>query len=327
MTLKDTKIAVFGTGGVGGYFGGRLAQAGVEIHLLARGSHLDALRRDGLRVESVRGDFKIMLPATDDPAEIGPCDYILFTVKSFDTEAAAKELAPLLHDDTAVISLQNGLNNEETLAAIVGPEHIMGGAAYIFSTIKEPGVIKHTGGPTSLTFGELDGSRSERAKRFLDWCDRADEMEAELSESIQVVLWEKAAFICAQAGMTAAVRLPLEAIRETEESWTMYRRILEEVCQVGRALGIELPQGTVDRWMSFAADLDGGAYSSLHFDMTNGKRMELEALHGAVVRHGQRNDVDTSMTEAVYSILKPWARRNDSLGNGEDNIQVPSTSS
>lgn len=304
------KVAVYGAGGVGGYFGGRLARAGADVHLLARGEHLDALRRERLRVESVRGDFEIGLPATDDPDSIGPCDYVLFTVKSFDTTAAARRLDPLLREGTAVLSLQNGLDNEEKLASEIGDDHVMGGVAYVFSTIAEPGVIEHTGGPASITFGEMDGARSDRAERFLEWCERADGMEANLSEAIRMELWKKAAFICAQAGMTATVRLPLGEIRDTPESWEMYRRILEEVCGVGRAAGVELPDGTVAEWMEFAEDLDADSYSSLHYDLIHDKPMELEALHGAVVRRGRENDVAVPMNEAVYACLRPWAVRN-----------------
>lgn len=307
---SEPTIAVYGAGGVGGYFGGRLAQAGAEVHLIARGGHLEALRRNGLRVESVNGDFELDLFATDDPTDIGPCDYVLFTVKSFDTEGAATDLEPLVADDTAVISLQNGLDNEETLAAEIGREHVLGGVAYIFSTIAEPGVIEHTGGPTSLTYGELDGSRSDRAERFQAWCEKADGMSAELSEAIRTELWEKAAFICAHAGMTASVRLPLGEIRDQEASWAMYRRIIDEVCAVGRATGIDLSDDAVDRWMDFATDLEGDSYSSLHYDMTHEKPMELEALHGAVVRRGREHDITVPMNEAVYAILRPWAARN-----------------
>lgn len=197
---SEPKIAVYGAGGVGGYFGARLAQAGANVHLIARGSHLEALQQHGLRVESVKGDFELDLSATDDSTDIGTCDYVLFTVKSFDTEGAATDLDPLVVDGTAVISLQNGLDNEEKLAAEIGREHVLGGVAYIFSTIAEPGVIQHTGGPPSFTYGELDGSRSNRTKRFQAWCEKAEGMSAELSETIRTELWEKAAFICAQAG-------------------------------------------------------------------------------------------------------------------------------
>ena len=304
------KIVVYGAGGVGGYFGGRLARAGADVHLVARGEHLDAIRRDGLRVESVHGDFEVDLPATDDPASIGPCDVVLVTVKSYDTDEVAVELGALLGEETAVVSLQNGLDNEERLSAAIGPDRVLGGVAYVFSTVREPGVIEHTGGPATVTFGELDGTRSERGERLLEWCERADGMDATLSGSIKTVLWEKAAFICAQAGMTAAVRLPLGRIRDAPESWEMYRRIVEEVCRVGRATGVDLPQGTVDRWIEFADGLDGDSYSSLHYDLTHDKPIELEALHGAVVRRGRENDVAVPANEAVYAILRPWAIRN-----------------
>lgn len=304
------KIGVYGAGGVGGYFGGRLAQAGADVHLIARGDHLEALKRDGLRVESVVGDFELGLPATNDSGDYDPCDYVLFTVKAFDTENAAAELEPLLHEDTAVISLQNGLDNEEKLAAVIGEEHVLGGVAYIFSTISEPGIIEHTGGPGSFTFGELDGTVTDRAERLQRWCERADGMSAELSEAIRTDLWEKAAFICAQAGMTATVRLPLGEIRDQESAWAMYRRIIEEVCRVGQAVGVDLSDATVEEWMEFAADLGGDSYSSLHYDMTHDKPMELEALHGAVVRQAEEAGLSVPMNEAVYAILRPWAVRN-----------------
>ena len=304
------KIAIYGAGGVGGYFGGRLAQAGADVHLVARGEHLDALQQEGLRVESIHGDFAVDVPATDDPADVGPCDCVLFTVKSFDTEEAARELRPLLGDETAVISLQNGLDNEEKLASEIGQEHVAGGVSYIFSTIAEPGIIEHTGGPASIICGEMDGRRSDRLERVLEWCERATGMDAELSEEIRTDLWEKAAFICAQAGMTAAVRLPLGEIRNQQESWEMYRRIVDEVCAVARASGVELSEQTVGQWMELAESLDSEMYSSLHYDMTHGKPMELEALHGAVLRRAEENELAVPMTEAIYAILRPWTHRN-----------------
>ena len=168
-----TRIAVYGAGGVGGYFGGRLAQAGAEVHFIARGAHLQALREHGLRVRSVKGDFEVQAPATDDPADVGPCDFVLFCVKTFDTDAAAARLGPLVGDGTAVVSLQNGVENEESSPGRSGEDHVMGGAAFIFAEIAEPGVIVHSGGPASITFGELDGRASQRARRLLAWCEQA----------------------------------------------------------------------------------------------------------------------------------------------------------
>jgi 2-dehydropantoate 2-reductase len=304
------KLAVYGTGGVGGYFGGRLALAGVDVHLIARGEHLEALRTHGLKVSSVKGDFNVDLPASDDPSDFGSCDYVLFSVKSFDTDAAAARLGPLIGDGTAVISFQNGVDNEERIARVIGDEHIMGGAAYIFSRIAAPGAIAHTGGPARIVFGEMDGSPSERAERFLDACRKAD-IDAELSEDIRQVLWDKFSFICAQAGMTAAVRLPIGEVRTVEESWAAFRRVVEEVCAVAAAEGIELPHDTPERHASFAERLEPGGYSSLYDDLTNGRRMELEALHGTVVRRARRHGIPVPVCEAIYAILRPWAVRHE----------------
>jgi 2-dehydropantoate 2-reductase len=302
-----TSIAVYGAGGVGAYFGGRLALAGADVSLIARGDHLDALRGSGLRVESVRGDFEVDLPATDDPTDIGPVDYVLVCVKSFDTGAV--DLDPLVGEDTAVISLQNGVRNERILAEAVDEERVLGGVCYIFSTIEAPGVVEHTGGPARIVFGELDGSVTDRAERFRDLCERA-EVDVELSGDVRVEMWEKFTFIVAQAGMTAAVRLPLGEIRESEASWAMYERIMREVAAVAAAEGAPLPDDAVDRWLGFAQDLDADAYSSLHYDMTHGKRMELDAFHGTVVDLAADHSIDVPACEAVYAILEPWAERN-----------------
>jgi 2-dehydropantoate 2-reductase len=303
------RIAVCGAGGVGGYFGGRLAQAGADVHLIARGAHLEALRTHGLRVQSVKGDFAVRIPATDDPADIGPCDYVLFCVKAFDTESAAARLGPLLGDATAVVSLQNGVDNEEKLARSVGQDHVMGGAAFIFSGIAEPGVIVHTGGPTSITFGELDGQVTERAQRLLACCQQAG-FAAELSESIRTVLWAKLAFICAQAGMTAAVRLPIGEIRTVAAAWTAFQRLVAEVAAVAEADGTPVPLAAQERALTMAQSVEPGSFSSLHDDLVAGRGMELDALHGFVVRRAAEHGVPVPMSEAIYAILEPWAIRN-----------------
>ncbi len=304
------RIAVYGAGGVGGYFGGRLARAGIDVGLIARGPHLAALREHGLRVRSVKGDFAVRVPATDDPADLGSCDYVLFCVKSFDTDAAATRLEPLLEDDTAVISLQNGVDNEEKLARAVGERHVMGGAAYIFAGIAEPGVILHTGGPTSIEFGELDGRVSERAKRLLACCQRAG-FAAALSPDIKTVLWAKFAFICAMAGMTAAARLPIGEIRAVDASWAAFRRLFDEVCAVAAAEGTPVPAAVEQRMLTTAQNVEPGGFSSLHDDLVRGRRMELEALHGFVVRRAAGHGLAVPTCEAVYAMLKPWAIRNE----------------
>src|SRR5262245_44543860 len=303
------RIAVYGTGGVGGYFGGRLAQAGADVHFIGRGAHLRALRERGLRGRSVKGDFDVQAPATDDPADIGACDFVLFCVKAFDTDAAAARLGPLVGDGTAVLSLQNGVENEEKLARAVGEDHVMGGAAFIFAEIAEPGVITHTGGPTSITFGELDGRASERAERLLAGCERAG-FGAELSSDIKTVLWAKLAFICAQAGTTAAMRLPIGDIRGADAAWAAFRRLVAEVCAVAAADGSPVPQAAQERAVALAQGLEPDSFSSLHDDLVAARRMELEALHGFVVRRAAQHGLAVPTSETVYAILQPWAIRN-----------------
>lgn len=303
------KFAVFGAGGIGAYLGARLADAGHEVHLIVRGDHLDALRRDGLRVESVAGDTAVDLPATDDPAEVGPADYVLFCVKTHDTREAAAQLDPLVGSDTAVVSFQNGIDNEAWIAEAVGERHVAGGVAKIFSTIKEPGAIEHTGGPEEFTIGEMDGTRTDRIEALAEALGDCRGVTVVLSEDVRVDLWRKFAFICAQAGMTAATRLPTGAVRDTDAAWEMYRRIVAEAVAVARAEGVDLPDGVVDDLISFAQGLDADSYSSLHYDLTHDKRLELDGLHGAVLRHADETGVDVPMNEAVYAVLKPWAER------------------
>lgn len=306
------RVAVYGAGGIGAYFGGRLALGGVEVHLIARGAHLEALRRDRLRVRSTKGDFEIVLPATDDPADVGPVDFVLFTVKSRDTATAAARLHPLLHSETAVVTLQNGLGNVETIAAAVGSRHTMGGVAYLLSTIADPGLVVHSGGPATLVFGELDGRRSDRAGRLLD-AFRAAGVDATLSDEIRRSVWDKFAFICALSGMTAAVRLPIGDIRSVPEAWQMFRDILREVAAVASAEGVALSDDAIDRHEALAQGLEPGTFSSLHYDLTTGKPMELEALHGELVRRARQHGVEVPATEAVYAILRPWAVHNAGL--------------
>jgi 2-dehydropantoate 2-reductase len=299
------RVGVIGAGGVGGYFGGRLAQAGVEVALLARGAHLAAVREHGLRVRGLVDDFTVRVPASEDPAEIGPCDFVLFSVKSYDTEEAAAQLEPLLAAETAVVSLQNGVDNEEKIAARIGSEHVLGGAAFIFAYIAAPGLIEQTGGPRRIVFGELDGARSERAESLLAACRTAD-IDAAIADDIRVVLWDKYALICAVAGVTAASRLPMDRLLAVRESRDFFRRIVGEVALVARAEGVALADAIVDEKTAFAETLEPGSFSSLHHDLVTGRRLELDALHGELIRRAARHGLHVPASEAVYALLKPW---------------------
>lgn len=299
------RIGVVGAGGIGGYFGGRLARAGADVHFLARGKHLEALSTRGLRVRSIRGDFELPVEATDDPGAIGPCDLVLFSVKSFDTETAAASLPPLLGEGTGVLTLQNGVDNVEKLVSAIGENHVMAGAAYLIATIAEPGVIEHDAGPGSFAFGELDGTRSERGQRLLEWCERSD-IPATLDSDVRVRLWDKFAFICALAGMTAATRKPIGEIRENPDSLAMFRRIVDEVVSLAAAEGVQLSDDTVERHVAFAQQIEPEGTSSLHHDLVHGNRLELEALHGFAVRRAREQGLAVPTCEAVYALLIPW---------------------
>lgn len=300
------RIAVFGAGGIGGYFGGRLALAAADVHLIARGAHLEALQKNGMRVHSVRGDFATSVHATDDPAEIGACDFVLFCVKAYDTDEAAGRLSPLLHEHTAVVSLQNGVDNEDKLAGAIGEQHVLGGVVYLFASVTEPGVIAHTGGVGGLLFGELDGSVSARAERLRELCGEAG-IPAELVTDVRARLWQKFAFICAQAGITASARTSLGRIRETPETWQLYRHIVDEVATLAAAEGVALAPELAAAPLAWAHALEPTAFSSLYDDLVRGRPLELDALHGVVVRRSREHGLRAPMCEAIYALLKPHA--------------------
>jgi len=300
------RILVVGAGAVGGYFGARLARIGETVVFLARGEHLAAIRRDGLRVRStIEGDSVVKVEAVDSVAGLAPVDMVLFCVKSFDTDAAAAAIRPVIGPDTGVLSLQNGVDNEARIDAALGAGHALGGAAYIFAIIEAPGVIAHRFGGR-IVFGELDGATRPRAERLREAFARAA-VPVELSPQITRVLWEKYLMISAQAGMTALTRSPIGVLREIPESWRMYRTIVEEMAAVGRAAGVPLGDGAVEAIMTAAAELDPKAVSSLHHDLLSGRRLELEALHGHACRLGQRLGVPVPTVSAVYAALKPHA--------------------
>jgi 2-dehydropantoate 2-reductase len=299
-------IVVMGAGGVGGYFGAKLARAGETLTLVARGEHLVAIQRDGLRVRSaIEGESVVRPAAVDDVRGLPVADVVLFCVKSFDTETAAEHIRSVVGPATAVLSLQNGIDNEDTLDAILGPGHAMGGVAQVFAAIDRPGVIAHhfLG---RIIFGELDGPMTPRAERLGEVFARAG-IDAQRSTHIRRALWEKYVLICAVAGMTALTRCPIGVIRETPECWEMLRAIVEEGAALAVAAKAGLPADIVDQVMKLAGAIAPGNFSSLYQDLSQGKRLELEALHGHAVRLGERLGVPTPAMAGVYAALKPHA--------------------
>jgi 2-dehydropantoate 2-reductase len=299
------KVGVVGAGGVGGYYGGRLALAGAEVGLIARGAHLAAIRERGLGIRADDGDFTVRVAASEDPAEIGLCDAVLFCVKSYDTDQAAALLGPLLKPETGVVSLQNGVDNEEKIAARIGPEHVLGGVSFILAHIAEPGVVEQVGSVRRVIFGELDGSRSERVTRLLTEFRRA-EIDSDLADDIRVVLWDKFAYLCALAGLTAVTRLPIDELLAVPETRKLFREIVREVSLVARAEGVELADDIVEQKTAFAETLGPSSFSSLHHDLVTGHRLELDALHGELTRRAARRGVHVPVSEMIYSLLRPW---------------------
>jgi len=294
-----------GSGGTGGFFGAKLARAGEDVTFVARGAHLRAIRERGLRVESAaEGEWTVHAPAVETLDGLAPADLVLFCVKSFDTEAAARTILPALGPGTGVLSIQNGVDNEERLEAVVGPGRVLGGAAFVFSTIAAPGVIRHEllG---RIQFGEMDGRETPRARAFLEACGRAA-IPCELVPDVRRALWQKYVFLTAQSGMTALTRCPAGVLRELPETRAMYRLLLEEMTALARASGADLGRGAVDGFMTALDALGAGAFSSLHHDLIHGKRLELEALQGHAVRLGARHGVPTPTLAAVYACLRPY---------------------
>ncbi|HSD51400.1 MAG TPA: ketopantoate reductase family protein [Candidatus Methylomirabilis sp.] len=298
------RIAVMGSGGVGGYFGGLLARANEDVTFIARGAHLEAIQKNGLQVKSVVGDFHVRPKATHDPSAVGPADLVLFSVKSYDTEAAGSAIRPMVGRETVVLCLLNGVDNEEKLEAILGEAHVMAGVVHILSTISAPGVISQIAGPRTIKLGEKDGRITPRVERILGVLKGANIL-ADISTQIQVDLWEKFLFICAQGGVTALGRLSVGEILASPETAAFYRGVMEEVAAVGRAKGVALPADAVDRALAFARGLQAGTRSSLAHDLIQGNRLEVETLAGSVVRYGREVGVPTPLNFAIYACLKP----------------------
>ncbi len=300
------RIVVVGAGGVGGYFGARLARAGQDVTFVARGAHLDALRRNGLRIRSaVEGEYTVAVTAVEKVAGLPTAEAVLLCVKSFDTEAAVEQIRAVVGPETAVLSLQNGVDNEDKVDTLLGAGHALGGVAYVFATIEAPGVVAHTFAGR-IVLGELDGRESPRAERLREAFTTAG-IPAAVSDDIRRALWEKWLMISAQAGMTALTRCPIGVVRDTPATWRMYGLIVEELAALGRASGVALGPDIVERTLDNAGKLAGHLYSSLHHDLVHGKRLELEALHGHAVRLGERLGVPTPTVFAVYAALTPFA--------------------
>jgi 2-dehydropantoate 2-reductase len=301
------RVTVMGSGGTGGYFGGLLARAGEEVTFVARGAHLAAIRAKGLRVRSrLVGDFTVPARATDDPADSGPADLVLFCVKAYDTESAAERLRPAVGPDTVVLPVQNGIDSAERIGRVVGPAHVIAGLAGVSSVVEAPGVIEHRAGPDVIQLGELDGQPSARTQRIADTLRQAG-VKTHVRPDMRVALWEKFVLICGLSGLTALTRLPLGAVLACPETRTLFRQAMEETEAVGRAEGAAVPDGHAERMVQFFEGWDPGIRGSLYYDLAAGRRLEIETLNGTVVRLGRLRGIPTPANFAVYASLKPYA--------------------
>lgn len=303
------RIAVFGAGAVGGYFGARLAQAGEEVIFIARGGHLEAIRQNGLFVESPLGDFHIHpAQATDRPEEVGPVDVVLVGVKAWQVPEVAPKMGPLLGPETFIIPLENGVEAADQLAAVWGRERVLGGLCRIISTVAAPGRIRHGGMEPYVAFGELDNRPSPRAERLRAAFERAG-VRAEIPSDISVALWEKFLFIAPFAGLGAVTRAPVGVLRSVPQLRRMLEDAIGEAFAVGRARSVRLPDDAPARTLALIDGMPPEGTTSMQRDIAAGRPSELDYLVGAVVRLGEASGVATPLHAFMYYALWPQERR------------------
>ena len=299
------KFTVMGAGGVGGYFGARLAAAGHEVGFVARGRHLKAMRANGLAVRSQLGDVELRpVRASDDAADFGPPDCVLFTVKTYDCESAAEAVRPALGAQTFVVPLLNGIGHLEVLRRILGPDRILGGVAHISALIEAPGAIRHFDRLQILRIGEMDNAATPRVLALREACTAAD-IECPVPRDIERELWQKVVMITTLAGANCLTRLPLGACRSNPATRAMMESLVAETVAVARALGVSLPGDQEDRTMAVLDKLPAPMKASMFAALERGERLEASALNGAVDRLGRAAGVDTPTHRVVHAALAP----------------------
>lgn len=299
------KIAIFGTGGVGGYFGGRLAQSGEQVTFIARGAHLEAIQTQGLRVDSIKGDFWVRpAQATADPASVGMVDAVIVGVKGWQVSEAAQAMRPLVGPQTVVLPLQNGVEAPDQLAAVLGNEAVIGGLARISALIAGPGHIRHVGLDPSIALGELDGRRSERVERLWQALRQAG-VNAEIPADINVAMWEKFVFIAAASGVGSVTRAPLGVERSLPPTRQLLAQVMAEVAAVAAARGVKLSADVVARTLAMIDGMAPGVMASMQRDVAEGRPSELESQTGAIVRLGQALGVPVPVNTILYAGLLP----------------------
>lgn len=303
------RVAILGSGAVGGYYGALLARAGHDVTFVARGAHREAIRRDGLRVRGPLGDFTVKARAESDTARIGPVDFVLVAVKTYDNAAALPLLAPLAGDATTVLTVQNGVDSSAEVAAIVGESRTLGGTTYIATVIESPGVIVQTGTHRRVLFGEVFGALprlSERVQRLRDLMAAAD-IQAEAVPDGRVPIWEKFVFLASVAGFAGASRLAIGPIWDDPVARAQFLQACREIERLARAEGVPIAPDVVDRIPAYVDSIPATMRASLLADLSRGKPIEVEALQGSVVRRGEMLGVPTPIVKTLYAILRPHA--------------------
>jgi len=299
------KIAIFGTGGVGGYFGGLLAHGGHEVHFIARGAHLSAMEENGLQVKSVNGDFLVKPAlATNDPSQIGAVDYVVVAVKHYQLADAAQQILPLVGPGTTVVPLLNGVDAHETLIDVLGPEPVVGGLCSLVSFIEKPGVIQQPSQLNRVVVGELSGKKSERVEKIISaW--KALGADAIHSDDIFVSMWTKFAFIASFGGVSSLSRSNMGGILKNQETCQLFVDAMREVEALARTQGINLASGVVDDLLAMSKGFEATATSSMQRDVAAGNVFELEAFSGKIVRLARKLTVSTPVHCTLYSLLLP----------------------
>jgi 2-dehydropantoate 2-reductase len=298
------RIAAMAAGAVGGYFGGRMAAAGHDVAFIARRAHLEAIRKNGLTIESVHGDLHLTnVTATDDPKDVGPVDIVLFAVKLWDTEKAAELARPLVGPDTRVITLQNGVDSFERVSPILGAEQTVAGTAYIASVIKAPGVVSHTSKFAMMRCGRIDGRPDAKLQAFGE-AAKAANVDVQVTENMNTERWQKFIFLSAMAGINCMTRLEIGKVLADPDTRAFYRKLMEECHAVGKAKGVALAGDYVEDRMKFSDNAPPGMKASMLHDLEAGNRLELDWLTGKVVSLGRELGVPTPASEAVYAAVK-----------------------
>ena len=303
------RFAILGSGAVGGYFGAKLAKSGQDVTFIARGAHLDAIRRKGLEIQSAKlGDFVVKAAAESDTAKVGPVDVVIVAVKAYDNATALPMLKPMIGAATVVLTLQNGVDSVDDVAAVAGEGHVLGGTTYVATALEGPGLIVQTGVHRSIIFGEVYGDRSRispRVQAIADVCAAADIQVTPVADA-RVPIWDKFVYLCPFSGFTGASRLAIGHIWKFPHVQDMFYAACREVAAIARAEGVTISPNRFDTLQEYMQNIPPSTRSSLLIDLEQGKRIEVEALQGAAVRRARKHGVAVPIVSTLYALLKPW---------------------